>query len=44
MFDYQFGLSGSFKTDFAVLVDGKAGIEYCVRNLIAELVWVTFSN
>ena len=36
------GLGASLTGDFAVRVLLKAGIEDCVRDLVAKLVWVSF--
>lgn len=40
----QLGLGGGLNTDFTVWVDGEAGVEDGIRDLIAELVGMTFTD
>ena len=41
---YHVGLGGALHSHFGVGVDTEAGIEDAIRNLVAQLVWVTFSD
>ena len=41
---YHAGLGGGLHSDLGVGVDAQAGVEDAIGNLIAELVWVTFTD